>query len=93
MPLLITVENVVEESCSPRISEKLGTKADQSSGWDPEFEADPAMAIVIHLLHPAFTDPYLLCHDPYEFLWDVDDKMLHGLLKRAVHIFCNALWH
>ena len=51
------------------------------------------MAIVLRLLHPAFTDSYLLCHNPYEFLRDIDDKMLHGLVKNAVYVFCNALWH
>ena len=84
---------VVEEPCPSCIGEKLGTKADQPSGWNPEFEADPAVAIVVHLLHPAFTDPHLLCHDPYEFLRNIDDQMLHGLVKSAVHVFCNALRH
>src|SRR4030043_110543 len=76
MPWFITIENVVEEPCSPCISKELGTKADQPSGWDPEFETNPAMAIVAHFLHPAFTDPYLLCHDSYEFLWDIADQKL-----------------
>ena len=44
MPRLIPIENVVEESCPSCIGEKLRTKPDQSSGWDPEFEANPAVA-------------------------------------------------
>ena len=63
MPRLIAVEDMVEETRPSCIGEKLGTKADQPSGGNPEFEPDPAVAVVVHLLHSAFADSDLLGHE------------------------------
>ena len=87
MPRFVTVEKVVQEAGPSGVGQKLGPEADEPSGGDPEFEADPAVTVVIHLLHPAFTDPDLLGHNADELFRDIDDKMFHGLWRMPSRIW------
>src|SRR5512139_214838 len=84
---------MVQQSCAPRIGEELGTKADKTPGRNPELQPHPAVAIVLHLLHPPPAYPHLLGHHTHKFLGEVDHEVLHWFMEGSVHLPCDGLGH
>ena len=86
-PTARSLEHVVRDAGAAGVGEELGAEADQTAGGDQELHADPAGAVVGHLLHAALADGEEL-GDRAEVLLAgrVDGQALDGLVQLAVDL-------
>lgn len=68
------------------VGEKLTAVSEQAAGGDAEFHAHTRGAQRRHLDKLALTAAQLLHHTALVFSGDVDNDMLHGLHRFAVHL-------
>ena len=66
-------------------------EADEPAGWHGENHADPAGAVVGHLLHASLTGGKQLCHATEVVLRGVDRDFFHRFVDFAVDLACHNL--
>ena len=84
VPGLEALQHVVQLAGAAGLREELGAEADQAARRDDLLDADPAGAVVDHLLHAALADAEHLDDDAGVLLGDVDRQALHRLVALAV---------
>src|SRR6478609_6707768 len=85
-PRLVVLEDVVGDARATRLGEELGAEADEAAARHEELHADPAGAVVGHLLHAALAGGHDLRDRAEELLGGVDREALDGLVDLAVDL-------
>ena len=85
-PRLVALEHVVRDAGAAGVGEELGAEADQAAGRHEELHADPAGAVVGHLLHAAAADGEQLGDRAEVLLRRVDGEALDRLVQLAVDL-------
>src|SRR6478752_566246 len=85
-PRLVVLEHVVGDARAARLGEELGAEDDEASTRHEELHADPAGAVVGHLLHAALAGGHDLRDGAEELLRGVDREALDGLVDLAVDL-------
>src|SRR6478735_8775344 len=85
-PRLVVLEDVVGDACATGLGEELGTEADEATARHEELHADPAGAVVGHLLHAALAGGHDLRDRAEELLGGVDREALDRLVDLAVDL-------
>src|SRR5215216_4433688 len=83
-PVVVAVEQVVEDGRAPGRGEQAGAEADQAPGRHPELQAYPAGAVVDHVGHPPPAQGQALGDDADELLGHVEGDRLVRLLEPPV---------
>ncbi len=89
VPLLVAVEDVVEDAGAARLGQELRPEADQRAGGNEVLEPNPAGAVVDHLLEPALAQREQLCEHADVLLGRIDREPL----DRLVHLAVDDLRH
>src|SRR6476661_3525682 len=85
-PRLVVLEDVVGDARSARLGEELGAEADEATAGHEELHADPAGAVVGHLLHAPLAGGHDLRDGAEELLGGVDGEALDGLVDLPVDL-------
>ena len=84
VPRFVPVEHVVQLAGPPRLREELRPEPDQPARGDQVLHADPAGAVVDHVLHAALAEREQLRDDTQVLLGRVDRHSFDGLVELAV---------
>src|SRR5581483_9719690 len=85
-PGLVALEDVVEDARPPGLGHELRPEPDEPPGRHQVLDADPAVAVVDQLLHPALAGGQQLRHRPEMVLGNEDRHPLHWLAELPVDL-------
>src|SRR6478752_8698985 len=85
-PRLVVLEDVVGDARAAGLGEELGAEADEATARHEELHADPAGAVVGHLLHAALAGGHDLRDRAEELFGGVDREALDRLVHLAVDL-------
>src|SRR5699024_55118 len=73
-------------------SQEACTEADESTCWNFEVHANPAGAVVDHVLHDPLARSHQLRDGAQVLFWQVNGHDFHRLVENAVDFFGHNLW-
>src|SRR5207247_6822925 len=77
VPRLPAREDVIHDPGALRVRQELRSESDEPARRDPEFEPDPAAAVIHHLRHRPAARAGERDHDALEFLGRVDHEIFY----------------
>ena len=83
-PFGVSIEERIHDNGAARVGEELASEADEPAAGNPELQAHPPIAVVVHVGHLPLADAQGLHHHPDKVLGHVNRERLHGLHQLAV---------